>query len=112
MVALWSLVGESSSVVLWLAPWHARSQVAEPFWCALPPGRPPAAERGPDRPGERARRPKAALDPEEGKFSPIVIACSRAAVMRPVVWLDQLTSRVGVSLAAQASPYPVGQGSA
>jgi PEP-utilizing family enzyme len=22
------------------------------FWCAPPPGRPPAAERGPDRPGE------------------------------------------------------------
>ena len=32
------------------------------FWCAPPPGRPPAAERGPDRPGDQRRRPKAALD--------------------------------------------------
>ena len=33
------------------------------FWCAPPPGRPPAAKRGPDRPGDQRRRPKAALDP-------------------------------------------------
>jgi hypothetical protein len=35
------------------------------FCCAPPPGRPPAAKRGPDRPGERAQRPKAALDPRK-----------------------------------------------
>jgi hypothetical protein len=33
--------------------------------CAPPPGRPPAAERGPDRPGDQRRRPKAALDPRK-----------------------------------------------
>jgi hypothetical protein len=31
--------------------------------CAPPPDRPPAAERGPDRPGDQRWRPKAALDP-------------------------------------------------
>jgi hypothetical protein len=31
---------------------------------ASPPGRPPAAERGPDRPGDQRRRPEAALTRE------------------------------------------------
>ena len=31
------------------------------FWCAPPPGRPPAAERGPDRPGDQ-RWPPASLE--------------------------------------------------
>jgi hypothetical protein len=46
------------------------------------------------------------------ELAPRYLVCSRSAVMRPVVWLGQLISRVGVSLAAHASPYPVGQGSA
>jgi hypothetical protein len=49
-----------------------RGPVAEEFrprspglYSAPPPGRPPAAERGPDRPGDQRQRPKAALDPRK-----------------------------------------------
>jgi hypothetical protein len=46
----------------------ARGPVAEKFHprasglCCAPPGRPPAAKRGPDRPGDQRQRPKAALE--------------------------------------------------
>ena len=57
------------------------------LWCAAA-GLAARSEARTDRPGERAQRPKAALEPEEGKFSPTVIACSQSAVIRPMVWLS------------------------
>ena len=47
--------------------------------------------------------------PGAGTTIPRVLTICRHATRG---WLGQLISRVGVSLAAQASPYPVGQGSA
>jgi hypothetical protein len=77
---------------------------------AEPAGRPPAAERGPDRPDERAQRPKAALDQwKESSHQPSSCVHGPCSCRS---WSLLVSPVPGVSLAVQALPYPVGQGSA